>query len=345
MTIPVLICDDSSIARKQIARQLPDDWDIEITFAKHGKEAISAIEAGKGHITFLDLNMPIMDGFQALEVIYKQSLPTVVIVVSGDIQPEAKERVLNLGALGFLKKPFDSKLLTDLLKNYGLYEPASNAKEKPDPMGAPLQKKSLGDSGQIESMDCIREVCNVAMGQAGDLLSRLLGAFIQLPVPNVNILEVSELQMALTMSAQNSSYSAVCQGFIGSGIVGEALLIFDDTSFTDMASLMSYKGEITRAAEVELLMDVASILTGAFINGLASQLDLEFSQGHPIVLGQHVNVADLVKANSKQWKKTMAIEVTYKVENHNITCELLLLITEDSVDVLNERLSYLLDEG
>ena len=42
MTTPVLICDDSSVARKQMARTLPSDWDIEISFAKHGEEALTA---------------------------------------------------------------------------------------------------------------------------------------------------------------------------------------------------------------------------------------------------------------------------------------------------------------
>ncbi|HBA34380.1 MAG TPA: response regulator, partial [Gammaproteobacteria bacterium] len=58
------------------------------------------------------------------------------------------------------------------------------------------------------------------MGQAGDSLARLLNVFVKLPVPSVNMLEVSELQMALSLSLENSTYSAVCQGFIGSGVAG-----------------------------------------------------------------------------------------------------------------------------
>jgi CheY-like chemotaxis protein len=117
MTIPVLICDDSSVARKQMARTLPDDWDIEISFAKHGEEALT------GDILFLDLNMPIMDGYQTLENIAKQDLPTMVIVVSGDIQPEAHKRVKELGAIEFIKKPTSKEALAELLEKFGLYRP------------------------------------------------------------------------------------------------------------------------------------------------------------------------------------------------------------------------------
>jgi len=50
MTTSVLICDDSSVARKQMARTLPSDWDIEVSYATQGKEALIAINKGLGEI-------------------------------------------------------------------------------------------------------------------------------------------------------------------------------------------------------------------------------------------------------------------------------------------------------
>lgn len=343
MTTPVLICDDSSVARKQMARTLPSDWDIEVSFAKHGEEAITAIKEGLGDILFLDLNMPVMDGYQTLEEIKRLDLPTMVIVVSGDIQPEAHKRVKDLGAVEFIKKPTSQEALVELLEKFGLYSPSAQPTSTTpnEPKAMPTIKQ--GEIGTIEYRDCIQEISNVAMGQAADLLARLLNVFVKLPVPRVNLLEVSELQMALALTEQANTYSAVCQGFIGSGICGEALLIFSDSSFTDIAKLLKYTGEIDRTVELELLMEVASILVGACTNGIAQQLDTTFSQGHPVVLGQHVKVSELIKANSKRWKKTMAIEITYEIENYNISCDLLLLFTEDSLENLNKRLSYLMD--
>lgn len=343
MTTPVLICDDSSVARKQMARSLPADWDIEVSFASNGQEALEAIKNGQGDIMFLDLNMPVMDGYETLEQIKAQDLPTMVIVVSGDIQPEARDRVKKLGAIEFIKKPIAPESLIELLENFGLYQAQEQAA-----IEAPVQKEEPAvvikqDSGDIEYRDCIQEISNVAMGQAADRLARLLNVFVKLPIPNVNVLEVSELQMALTFTEQENTYSAVCQGFIGSGIAGEALLIFSDSSFNDIAQLLKYEGEINRTVELELLMEIASILVGACTNGFAEQLDIHFSQGHPVVLGQHVKVSDLIKTNSSRWKETLAIEITYEIENYNVSCDLLLLFTEDSLDNLYKRLSYLMN--
>lgn len=120
MPIPLLICDDSMMARKQVARALPPTWDVSITFATQGVEALDAIRLGKGEIVMLDLTMPEMDGFGVLETIREEGLKSVVIVISGDIQPVARERVKQLGAIDFIKKPVDHETLVEVLTTYGL---------------------------------------------------------------------------------------------------------------------------------------------------------------------------------------------------------------------------------
>jgi DNA-binding NtrC family response regulator len=121
MSVPLLVVDDSSFARKQVIRALPKDWDIEISQAGNGEEALVQIEQGKGEVVLLDLTMPVMDGFGVLEAIKARDLPAVVIVISGDIQPEAEARVMKLGALAFIKKPLDSAQLSQVLSDFGIH--------------------------------------------------------------------------------------------------------------------------------------------------------------------------------------------------------------------------------
>ena len=357
MSTQLLICDDSNMARKQVARSLPDNWDVEINFATNGKEGIEAIKAGKGDVLLLDLNMPIMDGYEVLEAITKEDLPTLVVVVSGDIQPTAYQRVKSLGALDFIKKPVNKEKLTEILIAYGLFEEkntsveaseqAAIAKDDARSVGAIPISTDKDNSTEItldgDLRDCYQEIANVAMGRAGDLLARLLNVFVVLPIPNVNLIEVSELSMALKAVESSDSISGVCQGFIGGGISGEALLILNDSSFQDVASLMNYKDVVDEKAELELLMDIANVLIGACLNGISEQLDMPFSQGHPVVLGQHCNISELVATNITKWQKTLAIEISYGIENYPIKCDILLLFTEKSMKTLNNKVSYMLD--
>lgn len=326
MTTPILICDDSSLARKQMARALPAGWDVEVTFAENGREGLEAIRAGKGEIVFLDLNMPEVDGYEVLEAIRKDDLPALVVVVSGDIQPEAHARVTKLGAMGFIKKPIDIDELMGVLAQFGIRP------ESAEPSAAPDIDVSL--------MDCYQEVANIAMGRAVDQLARLLNVFVHMPIPKVSQTQRGELRAVLEQVSEDDTVSAVCQGFIGSGIAGEALLIFNEASYEDLSELMRYEGELDLHGELELLMDMASVLIGACLNGIAQQLDISFSQGHPAVIGQHVRMRDLLRDEASHWTEALTIEMGYTIESRNINCDLLLLFTEDSLDRMNELLTY-----
>lgn len=333
MPLPILICDDSALARKQIARSLPKDWDVSISFAENGKIGLECIRQKKADIVFLDLNMPIMDGYQVLEEIQHDDLNTIVIVISGDIQPEAHKRVQELGAIDFIEKPINNEKLITILEQYGIYRPGSH-----NSLSSPENLAKVG------VRDVLQEVSNIAMGRAGDLLSRLLDVFILLPIPNVNTFESSELHMALTNIAKDDEVSAVTQGFISSGISGEAIVIFHDSNFTDMTKLLKYENMVSEHLEIEVMNDISNILVGAFLNGLAEQLDIHFSQSQPSVLGQHGKIENLIKNRQKDWQTTLTIEVSYSIRDYDITCDLLLLFTEDSIKVLTHKIGYLLDE-
>lgn len=334
MATPILICDDSRLARRQLARSLPEDWDIQIEYAEHGIHCIEQIKAIKPEILFLDLNMPQMDGYEVLQAIHEQNLQVLVVVVSGDIQPTAHQRVIELGAIDFIKKPCDASKLEEIIEKHGIKDKAMRER---------LQH-ALGEQLEPEIRDIYQEITNVAMGQAGSLLARLLDVFVELPIPNVNVLEVNELSMALQSIDDNDTTSGVCQGFIGGGVSGEALLLLNDSSFKEIASLMKYEGEVNQHVELELLMDISNILIGSLLTGLSKQLDMHFSQGHPVVMGQHCDVGDLVQANRNRWQRTLAIEISYGIENHDVNCDLMLLFTEDSLKTLKYKVQYLLEE-
>ncbi len=330
MSIAVTICDDSVFAQKQLARTLPQNWDIHLTFAANGIEGLQAVRQNQAEVLFLDLTMPEMDGFEVLEQIFKEQLNTLVIVVSGDIQPEARERVMSRGAIAFIKKPCNAEDILQILEQFGL-------------MSAVLDEAHLTETpyenSQIPLQNIYQEIANVAMGQAADLLARHMNAFIVLPVPSVKTIEVNELKMMLQAIEVDQTMSAVFQGFIGNGIAGEALLLFNASSFRDIAQLLKFEGEIDANAEFELMMDIASILIGTFLKAFAEQLDIQFSQGHPKIL-RDSHIADLVKPDSASWKETLSIEINYKIEDYDVNCDLLLLFTEDSIDELNSRVSY-----
>lgn len=112
MSFPVLICDDSALARKQMARSLPPSLNADITFAVHGLNALEELASNQFKLMFLDLTMPELDGYGTLEEMQRLGNTTPVVVVSGDIQPKAKQKVMDLGA----KASYKSRLIKMLLR-------------------------------------------------------------------------------------------------------------------------------------------------------------------------------------------------------------------------------------
>lgn len=334
MTTPVLICDDSGFARRQMARSVPDAWDVEISFAENGQEAIELIRQGKADVMFLDLNMPVMDGYQTMQAIKEQDLPTMVIVVSGDVQPAARERMMSMGALDFIRKPIDNEKLSAILSQYGLFTGETSAQQR-----IATQESSGEAPEQVDKLDAYREMANVAMGQAGEKLAKLLNEFIDLPIPNVNLIETTDLHMAIAEVQRNVSVSAISQGFISAGINGEALIIFDDSNFANMVKLLKYKkAQLNEQLELEALLDVSNILVGACLQALSSQLHVKFTHNHPIILGRHCELDELLTTNVSRWNKVLAIEIGYSIKVHNISFDLLLLFPDHSIDLMFDKL-------
>ena len=120
MATPVLVVDDSAMSRKLIISVLPPEWEVEVRQASNGAEAINAYRAGKADVIFLDLTMPVMDGFEVLETLRKEDLNSFVIVVSADYQPKSVERALALGAMAFIQKPVTPDKITNVLKKFGI---------------------------------------------------------------------------------------------------------------------------------------------------------------------------------------------------------------------------------
>lgn len=343
MTTRILICDDSALARKQMARALPTGLADQILFANNGVEALEMLRAQQADLMFLDLNMPQMDGYRVLEHVRAEDLPVMTIVVSGDIQPEARERVRKLGGIDFIKKPTDIGVVLSLLADYGFYRPG-------DLESAALSDDNLnaGDEPQSQKIsvslnDYLQEISNVAMGRSSDLLARLLRVFVKQPIPKVNFIANSELHMAISAARDSNTYSAVCQGFTGAGIAGEVLLLFTDASFREMAELLHYDTLEGESVNVEVLMDMSSILFGAFLKGIGDQLDLQLGLGHPSVLGQHQQITELLEHQNARDEQLLCIEISYTLEERNIHCDMLVLLTEDSVPFLEQRLQYLVD--
>lgn len=105
--IRVLIVDDEPLARHGIRQHLETETDFEIAGeAANGREAIAAMQTLAPDLVFLDIQMPLLDGFSLIEKIGVENLPAIVFVTAYD---EYAIRAFEINALDYLLKPIDAE--------------------------------------------------------------------------------------------------------------------------------------------------------------------------------------------------------------------------------------------
>jgi CheY-like chemotaxis protein len=114
----VLVADDSKMARKMVMKVLQECSSVpcEIFQAQNGQEAVELYQQHQPFVVFLDLTMPVMDGFTALKEIKAYDANAKVIVVSADIQQGSMARVREDGAMDFVKKPINEVKMKQILQ-------------------------------------------------------------------------------------------------------------------------------------------------------------------------------------------------------------------------------------
>lgn len=113
--ITLLIVDDSPIARQILRKCLPKESAFSIIEAADGQEALEKYRQYRPEITFMDMTMPVMDGFQAIAEIKQIDPQAIIIAATADVQQKARQRIIELGALMHLPKPVTPKAIRDAL--------------------------------------------------------------------------------------------------------------------------------------------------------------------------------------------------------------------------------------
>lgn len=103
--IRVLIVDDHPMVAQGISAILETYDDIEVVGSLcNGREAIDQIAALDPDVLLLDLNMPLVNGLNATEIILEQRPDTRILILSMHDSPEYISAALNHGAMGYLLK-------------------------------------------------------------------------------------------------------------------------------------------------------------------------------------------------------------------------------------------------
>jgi DNA-binding response OmpR family regulator len=114
--LSVLIVEDDDDLRDLLALMLEDEG-FQVDTARHGREALDRASAHMPDVILLDMKMPVMDGWTfaiEFELRYGRSVPILVMTAAD----HAARRALEIGAAGWISKPFRYEQLLELLRSH-----------------------------------------------------------------------------------------------------------------------------------------------------------------------------------------------------------------------------------
>lgn len=113
----ILVADDSKLARLSLIKSIKGlEPHCEIIEAENGLIAVEQFKENSPSIVFLDLTMPVMDGYEALEKIIEMNSKAQVVIVTADIQSQAQAQVIALGAKMVIPKPISNEKMQAVLE-------------------------------------------------------------------------------------------------------------------------------------------------------------------------------------------------------------------------------------
>ncbi|MGL5032938.1 MAG: ATP-binding protein, partial [Microcystaceae cyanobacterium] len=159
----ILAVDDKPINR-QLLIKLLTPFGFVVKEAANGQEAIALWETWEPHLIFMDMRMPVMDGYEAAKYIkaHVKGSATAVVALTASVLEEEKAIVLSAGCDDFLRKPFkENTIFEALTKHLGvkyIYE------QNQEPDDSPLKTAKLSTQNfEIMSQDWLRQLSEAAL--------------------------------------------------------------------------------------------------------------------------------------------------------------------------------------
>ncbi|WP_192901096.1 response regulator, partial [Okeania hirsuta] len=174
----ILIVDDRPTNRLLLIKLL-QPLGFELKEAENGKQAIEIWEQWQPHLIWMDMRMPVMDGYEATQIIKGtiKGNATAIIALTASVLEEEKSIILSAGCDNFVRKPFRESIIFETMKKY-LGVEYIYAEETPAKTTSELPNLTVEDL-QVMPSEWLEKLYDAAKALDDDSILELIG---QIPV-------------------------------------------------------------------------------------------------------------------------------------------------------------------
>ncbi len=188
-----------------------------------------------------------------------------------------------------------------------------------------------------DEKDVLQELMNVAYGNATAVVAEMLDAFASLSIPNIKVMQVSEL-MERFNQLKDSSYFFSTQAFMGE-FNGESAFFIDEESANNLAKHL----ELESMEDLDdAILELTNVLTSSLTTRLAQEMDTEVNFALPSIskvpLNEIANVDTFL-----QYSQVIVIDTDLNFEDQMIHGKIFILTKDESIQWLKERINTILE--
>lgn len=201
----ILLVEDNKI-NQQVSTEMLQDLGLRVTIANHGAEAVELVRKERFDAVLMDIQMPVMDGYQATRLIRQMQgggLPRLpVIAITANHYEENKQQLQDAGLDDYIGKPVDIQKLAEVLQRW--LQSHSVMLRSEIPVELPLQKKEESEDEHLSMRGIDQAGALARLGGNMALYKRLISMFRAEHTQDVEAirtaLEVYDLELARRMA-------------------------------------------------------------------------------------------------------------------------------------------------
>lgn len=203
-----------------------------------------------------------------------------------------------------------------------------------------------------DESDLVKEVFNIAMGQAGKALANLLNSFVELTVPDIKLVEAEQVVSTIienSVFAEEKHIVAFHQNFSNSFIDGATIIVFDHKTKNNISHVLGMDEKMEAVQEMEFMLELSNILVGACINNISQQLfnqDMSFVM--PELIAEGISLREMAYSTfmrSKiKWGYTLLVKISLYLKEKFFKCDLIVFMSEKDTAVVLESIRKMMPE-
>jgi len=124
--------------------------------------------------------------------------------------------------------------------------------------------------------------------------------------------------------------------------MGESVMVFDGLGYRELGQRMGYRLPLSSEAESEIALDLANIVIGACVNGIAEPLEEMVSFSRPALLAQPTELVKLVTNGLRSWRRALLVTLDFRLRSCRFDSWVLVLLSEDSQAHIDRALTNFL---